>query len=178
MLKITWNAGDLIVPLKKLRVSLGDRAALHRVMGEVLLRNTQRRFRREVRPDGAKWAKLSPVTLAARRNKKGILRDSGELFGSIHMQADARRAEVGTSLRHPKVLTHQYGAVIRPKRAKALRIPGGAPGSGRKTKGKKGRRDLFIRKAVIPARPYLGIGLEDAGDVIEAINGWLERHTR
>jgi len=147
--------------LKGLRVSLADRAAAHRIMGEVLLRNTQRRFRREVSPDGKKWPALSPVTLARRRSKRGILRDSGELFDSIHMQADERQAEVGTPLRHPKVLVHQHGATIRPKRAKALRIPGA------------GRSAIYAKKAVIPARPYIGISAEDAADAIEALEGWL-----
>jgi len=155
MLKITWDAKELLVDLRRLKVSLEDHAAVHRIMGEVLLRNTQRRFRREVSPDGKRWPALSPVTLAARRNKRGILRDTGELFGSIHMQADNRQAEVG----------HQHGATIRPKRARALRIPG--------VGGKGG--DLFIRKAVIPPRPYLGIGAEDAADVLEAVEGWLEQ---
>ncbi len=168
MLKITWDTKELLVDLRRLKGSLEDRAAVHRIMGEVLLRNTQRRFRREVSPDGKRWPALSPVTLAARRNKRGILRDTGELFGSIHMQADNRQAEVGTPLRHPKVLVHQHGATIRPKRARALRIPG--------VGGKGG--DLFIRKAVIPPRPYLGIEAEDAADVLEAVEGWLERRIR
>ena len=123
MLKISWDMDELRISLQGLRVTLADRAGAHRIMGEVLLRNTQRRFRREVSPDGKKWPPLSPVTLARRRNKRGILRDTGELFGSIHMQADAQKAEVGTPLDHPKVFTHQFGATIRPKRAKALRIP-------------------------------------------------------
>ncbi len=175
MLKITWDADEIAIRLRGLKLTLEDRAGAHRIMGEVLLRNTQRRFRREESPEGKAWAPLSPVTLARRRNRRGILRDTGELFGSIHMQADARRAEVGTPLNHPKVLTHQYGAEIRPKQAKALRIPGaGGKGKGR---GKKGKGALFIRKAVIPPRPYLGIPAGDAADVLEAIEGWLARRS-
>ena len=169
MLKITWNHDEIELRLNGLRVSLADRAAAHRIMGEVLLRNTQRRFRREVSPDGRPWPALSPVTLAARRNKRGILRASGELFGSIHMQADERAAEVGTPLKHPKVLVHQHGATIRPKKAKALRIPG----AGSVIRGRN-HPDLFVKKVVIPARPYLGIGVEDAADVLEALEGWLK----
>ena len=54
MLKITWNAEKLIVPLTRLLTTLEERTALHRIMGNVLLRNTQRRFRREVSPSGRK----------------------------------------------------------------------------------------------------------------------------
>ncbi len=88
MLKIKWSQDEIALTLRRLKMSLEDRAAVHRIMGEVLLRNTQRRFRREVSPEGKRWPALSPVTLAARRSKRGILRDSGELFGSIHMQPD------------------------------------------------------------------------------------------
>ena len=163
MLKISWNADEIAIRLRGLKLTLADREGAHRIMGEVLLRTTQRRFRREVSPDGRKWPPLSPVTLAARRNKRGILRDTGELFTSIQMQADVRRAEVGTPLDHPKVFTHQFGATIRPKRAKALRIPG---------------LDRPAQKAVIPPRPYLGISADDAADVLEALAGWLEARQR
>ena len=101
MLKITWDADEIAIRLRGLKLTLEDRAGAHRIMGEVLLRNTRRRFRREESPEGKAWAPLPPVTLARRRNRRGILRDTGELSGSIHMQADARRAEAGTPLRAP-----------------------------------------------------------------------------
>jgi len=173
MLKIKWSQDEIALTLRRLKMSLEDRAVVHRIMGEVLLRNTQRRFRREVSPEGKRWPALSPVTLAARRSKRGILRDSGELFGSIHMQADARRAEVGTPLKHPKVLVHQYGASIRPKRAKALRIPG----AGSVVPGRS-HPDLFVKGVKVPPRPYIGIGREDAADVLEALEGWLQRRLK
>ena len=164
MLKISCDTDEIAIRLRGLKLTLADREGVHRIMGEVLLRNTQRRFRREVSPDGKKWPPLSPVTLARRRNKRGILRDTGELFTSIQMQADARRAEVGTPLDHPKVFTHQFGATIKPKRAKALRIPGKPP--------------VFAKQAKVPARPYLGINADDAADVLEALAGWLEARQR
>jgi len=169
MLKIKWNHDEIELRLAGLRVSLADRTAAHRIMGEVLLRNTRRRFRREVSPDGKPWPALSPVTLATRRRKRGILRASGDLIDSIHMQADERAAEVGTPDRHPKVLVHQYGSTIKPKRAKALRIPGAGS-----VIPARNHPDLFVKKVVIPARPYLGIGVEDAADVLEALEGWLK----
>ena len=173
MLKISWNADEIAIRLRGLRLTLADREGAHRIMGEVLLRNTWARFRREVSPDGRKWPPLSPVTLAARRNKRGILRDTGELFTSIQMQADARRAEVGTPLDHPKVFTHQFGATIKPRRAKALRIPG----AGSVVPGRN-HPDLFARKVKVPPRPYIGISADDAADVLEALAGWLEARQR
>ena len=91
MLKISWNADEIAIRLRGLKLTLADREGAHRIMGEVLLRNTWARFRREVGPDGKKWPPLSPVTLARRRNKRGILRDTGK--GLAHSAKNASCGE-------------------------------------------------------------------------------------
>ncbi len=56
---------------------------------------------------------------------------------------------------------HQFGAIIRPKRAKALAIP---TLSG----------VIFAKKAVIPKRPFLGIGREDEGALRRILASYLK----
>jgi phage virion morphogenesis protein len=164
MLTITFNFEDVQRQLGKLADKIKDRRAVHQIIGEVLLDKHRERFLDQVSPDGDKWPALSPVTLANRRSPKGILRDSGELFRSIHMKASSESAQVGTNLNHPKVFVHQYGATIKLKSAKALVIPG----------GKGANRPIFAKSVTIKPRPYIGVGDGDEKEVMEVLLDYLE----
>ena len=164
MLTFRFETSRIGPEIEALIGKTGDRAAAHRIIGLTLYDQTVDRFQREIAPDGTPWAPLSPLTLASRRNKRGILRDRGELFGSIHQVHTATRAEVGTRLNHPKVMVMQSGATIRPRRASVLAIP----------MGRGANRPAFRKKAVIPPRPYIGIGRGDEEAVKDALLAWLE----
>lgn len=140
-----------------------DREAVHAIIGEVLLDRTIEGFENEESPDGTKWKKLHAITLLLKKSKSGKLRETGELFRSIHKETSAAKAEVGTNLNHPKVWAHQFGAEILPIRGPHLIIPGnGVAGP------------FFLKKATIPARPYIGIGPDDEQRIIEALTDYLE----
>ena len=164
MLTLTYNLLSVNNELQVLADKIGDRKTVHQLAGEVLFDRHRERFLDEVTPEGKKWQRLSPVTLANRRSPKGILRDSGELFRSIHMKATTANAQVGTNLNHPKVMVHQHGATIKPKTAKSLVIPG----------GKGSNRPIFAKSAKIPARPYIGIGKGDEDEVMEVLVDYLK----
>ena len=150
--------------LRDLIDRIGDTATIHRVIGMALYDQTLERFERETDPDGNKWAPLTPLTLSNRRQPRGILRDSGELMRSIHFKATADRAEVGTNLNHPKVWVMQNGATIKPRRFKHLRIPVAG--------GSKGH--VFSKGVSVPARPYIGVGRQDAELAREELKSYLE----
>ncbi|MBO9421718.1 phage virion morphogenesis protein [Labrenzia sp. R4_2] len=162
MLTFRFDTTDLEPEIEELIEKTGDEAMAHKIIGLTLYDQTVDRFMREVGPGGEPWPGLSALTLLNRRSKSGILRDRGELFGSIHHTHSASKAEVGTKLNHPKVHVMQHGALIRPRRAKALRIPAGSNGA------------VYAKAAVIPPRPYIGIGRDDGAAVKEELIAWLE----
>lgn len=161
MITLILDSRDFENELEGLTGRIEDTATVHEIIGEVLLDETKDRIREEKSPDGKSWPALHPVTLANRNSADGILRDSGELFRSIHKNTSATKAEVGTNLDHPKVWVHQYGANIKPRRVKALAIPASKGG-------------VILSKGVkIPARPYIGIGRGDEELVKETLEGYL-----
>jgi phage gpG-like protein len=162
MLTYRFDTSGMRPEIEELISKTGNEAMAHKIIGLTLYDETVERFQKEVGPDGEPWPGLSALTLLNRRNKSGILRDRGELFGSLHHTHNASKAEVGTKLNHPKVFVMQYGATIRPRRSKALRIPAGPNGA------------VYAKAAVLPPRPYIGIGRYDEAAMKEALLAWLE----
>ncbi|SDR15715.1 phage virion morphogenesis protein [Pseudovibrio sp. Tun.PSC04-5.I4] len=160
MITLTFDESDMNREIADVAGRLEDSTTVHDIIGEVLLDETRERIREEKSPDGSSWPALHPITLDNRRSKSGILRDSGELFRSIHKNTSSDKAEVGTNLNHPKVWVNQYGATIRPRRMPFLLIPFGG-----------GR--ISAKKVVIPARPYIGIGRGDMELVKETLDDYL-----
>ncbi|MCZ4273312.1 phage virion morphogenesis protein [Maritalea porphyrae] len=164
MISFKYEFDELNDEMTALIERIEDKQAAHMIIGQTLLNRHRQRFMDEVSPDGKKWAALSPLTLELRRSPIGILRDTGELMRSIHFKATSDKAEVGTNLNHPKVMTHQYGATIKPKSGKSLVIP----------RSNGANRAVFIKQANIPARPYIGIGVGDEQASHDALLGYLE----
>ncbi len=106
---------------------------------------TKRRFATSTAPDGTPWA---PLVL--RRGKP--LYDTGKL--ALSVTAGATKTMTGHGLTYGTnneiAHVHQDGMTIRPKKGRFLMVP--LPGK----KGKKSGRFLFLKQAVIPARPFLG----------------------
>lgn len=150
-LSVKYDVDQLSLELEAIQSRLKDRRAVHTIIGQTLFNRTRQRFLDEISPEGKKWAPLSALTISLGRSPTGILRKSGELFRSIHFKADSQKAEVGTNLNHPKVLVHQYGATIKPVRAKALSIP----------RPKSANRPFFAKSVSIPARPFIGVNKGD-----------------
>ncbi len=95
-------------------------------------------------PYGEKWA---PLKLRSGQP----LRDKGHLRDSITPAYGADDMTIGTN--HPGARVHQFGATIRPVRAKMLRFF--AEGSS---------IPIFRKSVTIPARPYLP--LDPAGNLV------------
>lgn len=130
--------GDARTELGELIGRIEDRATFFAAASDIMLDQTQTRFREQRAPDGAPWKGLAPATIAKRGGRaRPILEVSGVLRGGIHAAPEPSRAVVQT-LALPYAAIHQEG---------------GMAGRG--------------RTVAIPARPYLGFGDADERELIE-----------
>lgn len=107
---------------KELNLQLAEEARFH----------VMECFTRERAPNGRRW---KPLQSRAGR----ALRDTGRLFNSITRTASSRGFRVFTTVKY--AATHNYGAVIRPVRAKRLAFVVGG-------------RKVFAKKVTIPKRQF------------------------
>ncbi len=152
---------DVLAALGALAEAAEDLAPVLKAIGEDWQASTKRRIEVEEDPNGTRWAALNPLYA---RDKKGpgILRESGQLFGSIVYEVAGNELEVGTNRPHARV--HQFGAKIVPKTAAALVFQMGG--------------ETFRRQSVtVPARPFLGISVADREAALDAIADYLDLAT-
>lgn len=129
-------------------------------VGEQMIKSTQERFHQQAGPDGSPWAPLRPDYAASKTDQRILFR-TGELFGSISAFVDGRRLVWGSHLSY--AATHQFGATIVPQ------------GGKKSLAFKIGGREVFAKKVVIPARPYLGFTAEDRQTVLDELEEFLGR---
>jgi phage virion morphogenesis protein len=134
---------------------------LLRPIGSLLVASTTRRFATNVAPDGSAWPQLNRAYDAYRRSGPMLVQSSA-LRNSITFVAGASELRVGSNMIYAAV--HQFGAVIKPKNAKALAFRMGASGGL-----------IRVRSVTIPARPYLGISDDDAADIVELTQATISR---
>lgn len=127
-----------------------NKAGVMNAIAEGLRTSTVERFRSEESPEGTKW---KPSIRATEKNGK-TLTMSAALKNSIHAQADASGAAVGTNLIY--AATHQFGdeRTIRAKNSKYLRFQIGGKWVS-----------VPSVRVKIPARPFLGISQEDEDEI-------------
>lgn len=140
---------DIDTRLARLAEVTDDLTPLMDEIGMAMVTSTQLRFESGTGPDGSRW--LSSARAEAEGGQT-LVKD-GHLKDSISHNADADGVEWGSSRKYAAI--HQYGGDIMPKSGKALVFQAG---SG----------VVFARKVTMPARPYLGLSVEDEQE-IEAI---------
>jgi phage virion morphogenesis protein len=151
---------ELKEALGKLISKCGDASLALRDIGEYLLLSHDKRWDREVSPDGVPWAELSPVTLA-RKQKLRPGAPMGKLvfreyLRHLHYQVTGNSLELGTD--------RVYGA------AQQFGMPRGYAGRGRY----RTRKGSFpIPWGDIPARPFLGVSEEDRGEILDILGRYL-----
>ncbi|NNI07723.1 phage virion morphogenesis protein [Pasteurella multocida] len=138
MIKITLNDTQAVKSLQQIANQLQNPRRLYGIWGETLKKIHTDRFKAEIDPEGKKWKPLSPMTLAEKKGA-GILRESGNLSNKTAYNINSDGVEFGSAEIYARL--HQFGGVIRPKTKKILKTKGGR----------------FLRKATIPARPWLGV---------------------
>lgn len=157
MLKITVDDTELQKALTKAKTNLGNAKPLMAGIANLMLEAVEENFDKETDPNiGQKWQKLSPLTKeqrSKRRHDGKILQVSGALASSIASSYGDNHATVGTNKVYAPV--HQFGAVIRPKRKRALAFGG-----------------VMRSSVTIPARPFLGISRQTQGEINDLIEAW------
>ena len=146
MTKITVNDAEFRRGMARLR-KFGQGQTFLTDLGEALLFEIDQSFEKQEDPHGRPWQDLAPITKALRRGGPPyrILQDTGVLASSITQRVSRKRLVIGTNLEYAAL--HNFGGVIRPKRAKALFF-GSFKRDGATHK-------VFAQKAVIPKRPFL-----------------------
>lgn len=149
MLEVETGMEGLADELSALAQRLGNLDTPLRDIGEYLMLSTDTRYTRQITPEGTPWAPLSPVTLARKKDTR-ILRETGVLQDTLHYQVEGNELLFGSNQVYAAV--HQKG-----QRQGA---------SGRTSRGGP------IPWGDIPARPYLGLSLEDQGEIMRIIESY------
>lgn len=146
--KTTIDDADMREKLAELIGKMQRPIGFYKNVGERLLESVANNFDNESAPDGTRWAPLSPVTRDRRSRLYGnapmtILRASGYLKETINSKASDTEVRIGSAL--------AYAAIQH---------------FGGESKG-------YMKGAVIPARPYLGISPADEEEIFVIAEDWL-----
>lgn len=126
-------------------------------LGALGVSQTQRRIASEkTSPQGAAW----PVTA---EGKGALFRTGAHLYDTMQHVAGADSVRWGTGWKYAPV--HQYGAVIKPKNARALFFTLG---------GKK----VFARKVTIPARPFVGLSAANQLEMVKTAERFVRKYAQ
>lgn len=139
-----------------------------RAAAEGAMTALQERFRTATDPYGRAW----PPSLRAQLEGGQTLSDTGRLRRSFSVQNVTERGfAIGTNVLY--AAPHQFGATIRPKRARFLRFR--LPGGRGRRKGGKGAV-VYAREVQLPPRPFFPTG-QDLGEygarMAEAVRAWV-----
>jgi len=143
-----------------------ERGRLLRSIGVEMESQTRERFDTRRSPEGDSWKALAQKTaeyyMDAGMGHRSILVGTGMLRDSVtsEVESGAWSALVGATMEY--AATHQFGATIRPRAAKALAVPGHG----------------MLRKATIPARPYLGVSQNDAVEIASIATAFVSGRIR
>lgn len=146
----TEDAGVLSA-LRRVAETLADPTPLAAEIAALGENSTRLRFRTQIAPDGSTWK----PSLRAQITGGRTLTQDGHLSGSLSARHGRDFAEWGVNRSYDAI--HQFGGVIRPKTAKALRFQVAGGGFA------------VVQSVTMPARPYLGLSDDDRSDVLDAI---------
>lgn len=104
-------------------------------------------------PDGSAWKPNAEW-------RTPILHRTGALARSIDYAVSGNAAIVGSGLVYAAI--HQHGGAIKPRSAGALAF-------------RIGNQFIMTRKVTMPARPYIGLSVEDRAELVAAAVGYLRR---
>lgn len=146
-LRTTLDLGDAFAYLTRIEGGLGDATPLFTEIGSGLEASTRERFETKRAPDGTPWLDISPDWRAHKKAKgyaEGILTMRGDLLASITFETGVDYAEIIAGPQEYAAI-HQFG----------------------------GTESMSAGPAAIPARPYLGLSVDDEAEIREATDDWL-----
>lgn len=153
--KVQADLAQVQARLAKIKAEGGDTGKAVRAFGSVVLNRIKMGFRLGRSPRGQSW-----LPLKLRDGQP--LRNTGALMQSITMQAVPGGVEIGTNRIGARV--HQFGATIKPKNGKFLRIPGNFSSAG-------ATGPIFTKQVTIPARPFMPMTASGGVDLPPA---WIQ----
>lgn len=161
-LVVEVQSGAVQALLARLQKSVEDLTPAMALVGQTLVQRVRMSFVRGRSPWGQQWAPLKM------RDGQPLV-DTGRLRDSVVYAAQAKSVTVGTNVQYAR--THQFGARIAPKTAKALRF-----------RNQKAGAWVFARAVTVPPRPFFPItkggGAELPPAWAEAVKGALRAHLK
>lgn len=167
-------AATVVVTLDQLPAEIGrgiaslskvNFAPVGRILEQMAISDTKRRFDAGVSPEGAPWVPLSHPRVTSKGADKP-LRDFGLLMASVQAKATQNDLTLSSNLIYAGV--HQFGATIRPKKGRFLTIP--ATKEAKRAGG--ARRFPRPLRAIINPQGTAGVLIEDMG-VMEIVQYYL-----
>lgn len=142
---------EITAALARVGAALDNPLPLMQDLGEYLVTSTKQRFPTGKAPDGSVWAPKSAATIAAQGGRKTNRLDTRPLFGpsgslssNITYEASADQVEWGSPMVYAAM--QQFG----------------------------GSKSAFPNLwGDIPARPFLGLSIEDEASVLDIIGDYL-----
>ena len=143
--------------LNKVLKQAGDHTKLMHNIGSILEHNTKQRINTGIGTDDKPWQK----SWRARMQGGTTLRDTSRLYNSIKYTVldGGKRVVVGTNVFYAPVM--HFGATIKAKSGKYLKFKTTMGGWAQ------------IQSVIIPARPFLGMSIDDSQEVLFEIEEYL-----
>ncbi|QOW46055.1 MULTISPECIES: phage virion morphogenesis protein [Acinetobacter] len=145
----------LIEFMRRVEQQVADPSDLWRDIGDILVHNTEERFYTGIGTDDKPWQK------SWRAQEKGgqTLRKDGHLIKSIIARVQRNKINVGTNLIYAPLM--HFGGVVKPKKGEYLKFK--TPLGGW----------VQLKSVTIPARPFLGISVDDSQEILFEIEEYL-----
>lgn len=141
MIEVKIDDAEISRALANLATFLGDMTKTMGDIGEGLVASTNDRFGLGIAPDGSRWAKNSPVTLAFKRDTRPLFGETGSLSKQTATAYGKDFVEVFNPMIYAAMM--QFG----------------------------GKKSEFPHLwGDIPARPFLGVSEQDEKDILDTIS--------
>lgn len=179
-IRIGISDATVLSALARLESATEHRASAENAIGAYLVTSTQRRFEKEIGPDGVPWKRLSPRTANKRigRRRRGfenILRVSRRLEQSVVYAVDDHEIAVGSNVVYAAI-QHLGGEIEQPERQQTIFQNYDSKSDTFDQRFRKPSRSNFARDVTvkahtisIPGRPYLGIDETDRKEILAII---------
>ena len=141
--------------MRRVEQTAGDHSKLWNNLGDLLVHNTQERFRTGIGTDDKPWQK----SWRAQVQGGQTLRDTGRLMNSIFVKVTGSRISVGTNAIYAPMM--HFGGTIKPKNGEYLKFKTPLGGWAQ------------LKSVTIPARPFLGISVDDSQEILFEIEDYL-----
>ncbi|QIO60685.1 phage virion morphogenesis protein [Rhizobium leguminosarum] len=179
-IRITVSDAPILAALDRLEAATDNRSQAEDAIGAYLVTSTQRRFEREIGPDGQPWRRLSARTAnrrigTGRRGYENILRVTRRLEQSFVFATENHEIAWGSNVVYAAI-QDQGGEIEQPERQQTIYQNYDAKTDTFDPKFRTKRRSNFARDVkvkahtvTIPGRPYLGIDDADRKEILAII---------